>query len=160
MNQQDYRGHTALHSASRLGYRSVVDHLLRSEAQVDLQLEFGVTTLMLAAEYGQPDIVSLLLASGAAVDQSDKMGWTALHYAARHGQSDVVPVLLQGGADPMAKDNSGITPLEEAKRMRDNFSVSEIRKKGLSNTIQLLMAATYFKQLSLNNGPPLLFKKK
>jgi ankyrin repeat protein len=100
-------------------HASVVEQLLRANADPDQALPGGVTPLMLAAALGLPDIAGRLLKQGANVARVDEQGLSALHCAALHAFTArdrqralaLFDLLLPAELSPDATTNAGHTPL-------------------------------------------------
>ncbi len=108
----------SLIEASRTGRSDVVKLLLDNGAQVDLQDNYGASSLMLASQNGHSDVVKLLLDSGAR----DNNRSSSLMLARKNGHSDVVKLLYPPSL-PLTQSSSHINrvtqyenPINEAKR--------------------------------------------
>ena len=76
---RDEDGFTPLHLAAANGYKSMVEFLLTTKADVNAKDNAGSTPLHQAAADGEhSDIVELLLAHKADVNAADKQGLTPL----------------------------------------------------------------------------------
>ena len=64
-------------------------------AEVNVQNEFGFTSLALAAKYGHTPMVRLLLSYGAAIDARNVDGFTALILASEAGHVPMVRLLTR-----------------------------------------------------------------
>jgi cytohesin len=100
--------------AAEKGQLMVVQYLLGSGADVNLNSRTRGTALCQAAGRGHLAIVELLLKHGAAVDAPEASGETPLHRAAGAGFKSVVEALLAAGADVNARTERGWTPLHSA----------------------------------------------
>ncbi len=107
-------GDTALITAIRSGYLSVVQVLLAHHADVNAKSPGDITPLHLAAQKGYADIAGLLITNGADVNAADKNGYTPLYGAATAGNTPVMEVLMARKADVNARANDGKTPLYAA----------------------------------------------
>jgi ankyrin repeat protein len=108
----DTDGRTPLSHAAELGLAEIVQLLLDSNADINLEDKRGQTPLLWATQNGRENIVSELLASaGVDVDHSDSNGRAALSYAAELGYASVVQTLVSAHAYVNSKDNTGRTPL-------------------------------------------------
>ncbi|KAL5042243.1 hypothetical protein BDW71DRAFT_200726 [Aspergillus fruticulosus] len=107
----------ALHTACKLGYRSITEILLNI-CKVNVPDGEGYTALHHAANGGHTEICELLLsAKGVDVDACSRSRCTPLWLAASNGYERVVSVLLDKGANIEAKDGSHLqTPLSRAAR--------------------------------------------
>ena len=93
---------------------SMVDLLLKANADPNLQLKDGATPLILASELGYTDIVRLLIQANADPNLPLADGSSAIHTASRKGYSDVVRVLLGANVDPNCQTKMGDTALSTA----------------------------------------------
>jgi len=104
---------TPLHIAAGRGYKSVVELLIESKADINAKNGQGQTPLHIAAAFGHDSVVELLLARGADIGAKDGNARTPLHLAAAK-QLSTAKLLLQHGADVNAAGPSKFTPLFEA----------------------------------------------
>ena len=114
VSSRDENGFTPLHLAAANGYKSMVEFLLTTKADVNAKDNAGSTPLhqAAAADGEHSDIVELLIAHKADVNAADKQGLTPLHYALLADNPAVAMALLNHGANPNVKDNkAGHTPL-------------------------------------------------
>ncbi len=81
VDARDYREHTALMKASRIGHRDIVVELLDKGADVNARSYVGRTPLMFAVEHGSVDVVKELLARGADPMMVNSKGESALDFA-------------------------------------------------------------------------------
>ena len=107
-DKQDNNGVTALCFASQGGHSGVIDILLKSGADPNIELKDGRRALMSASEKGHSEV---LLKRGADPNIQKKNGWTALMSACKNSHSEVVQLLLNGGADPNIQKKDGATAL-------------------------------------------------
>lgn len=130
-----YGGRSLLHYAAAAGCVEVVEEILRSGTDADVQDRGGHTALYAVAngcagETG-PEIVRLLVRAGADVNACGGVTRaTPLHMAARRGFVEVAEALLDCGADVAARDRSGVTPLERAVRCRKQGVAELLRARG------------------------------
>ena len=109
---------------------SIVDLLLKADADPNLQLKDGVTPLHMACQSGYIDIVRLLIQANANTNlRLLSNGCSALHVASLRGHSDVVRILLDAKANPSLQADNGSTPLYLASQC------------GHANIVGLLLAA-------------------
>jgi hypothetical protein len=107
---RDKHGVPLLCLAARGKHRAVVEILLNSGADIDLQSEDrGYSPLMDAAQTGSADLVRLFLEKGAKPDLAGKDGQTALVVSVGRNDVDAVKLLLSGGASPDLSDKLGLT---------------------------------------------------
>ncbi|MES0488637.1 MAG: ankyrin repeat domain-containing protein [Leptospirales bacterium] len=100
LNHTDRSGDTALHLAASRGHLEVVQLLVASGANVNVQnLHRKSSPLHNAAYNGHLGIVEYLLKNNAEVDIADNSGQTPLSFAARQGKLNVFKELLRHGAD-------------------------------------------------------------
>ena len=86
---------TALHIASKNGYKDIVETLLGLGASPAVLSKDNKTALFLAAEAGHLECVHLLLMFGASINQMNgEKKETAIHIAAEKGHRKVVEQLL------------------------------------------------------------------
>jgi len=113
INASEGGGSTPLVKAAAQGQLMVVQYLLKSGADVNLE-SHATTALCEAAGRGHLAIVELLLKHGTAVDAQDGSGETPLHKAAGAGFKSVAEALLAAKADVNARNARGDTPLHRA----------------------------------------------
>lgn len=107
---KDESGQTPLHVAAQMGDVEVVELLLQSAKDINVQDETGVTPLHLAS---QKDVAELLLAKKANVNARNNMDQTPLHYA-------VTPDILGSIEDPTVRESDAATRLELIKFLIEN----------------------------------------
>lgn len=120
VDTRDKKGVPILCLAVRAGNRAIVDLLLDSGSDVNVQSEDrGNSPLMDAAANGNCAIIGDLLEAGAALDLLSKDGQTALIIAV--GKNDVASstLLLEAGADPELTDKLGLSARKYAKLFHD-----------------------------------------
>ncbi|KAG9390901.1 Ankyrin repeats (3 copies) [Carpediemonas membranifera] len=88
-----------LANAARLGYTSIVIHLLRAGADVNERVLRRATPLHFASAENRPACVRLLLQAGCDVNARDRRGSTAVFMAAEKGHFYVIKMLIAAGAD-------------------------------------------------------------
>lgn len=134
VNQQDFKGQTALHFATSFADIDIVNVLLEKGAKIDICDFRGKTSLMGAMMYRRKDMVKLLLDKGANVNKitvNDKL--TPLHFAVMMGDVEVLELLLKRGANPKANAKLSripTTPLALSEKILQNF---ESHKKWLDS---------------------------
>jgi len=101
-----------IHYAAQKGNEKIVELLLQSGANANVEDANGKTPLYWAAKKGHQKVVNILLSS-KSVDVNYKTVWgmTALHEAARGGNTDALETLLGRGAEVDCRDIDGRTPL-------------------------------------------------
>lgn len=105
-------GQTALWWAASLGYRDVVDGLIRRGAGIDAGERHGPTPLVNACVAGEVEVVRMLLAAGADPSARVSDGRAVLDLAVRGGRPEILAMLLEAGADP--NGHPGARPLISA----------------------------------------------
>ena len=145
VHKTDDEGWTALHWACVMGLDKVVEALIDSESQVDVQgrpssatraaitryyrsfiifgfifafsphFAAGPTPLMVAAYEGHAEVVKKLILAGANVDMQDALGDTALHLAATRNHIQCGILLAEAGASVRTKNNLFQSPLNLTK---------------------------------------------
>ncbi|KAL2874722.1 hypothetical protein SGCOL_010096 [Colletotrichum sp. CLE4] len=108
------RGDRAVHVAAREGFLLVLDRIIASGADVNVQNTAQDTALHQALNRRQIPTSLALLSSGASWKIRNANGTTVLHTAVRISAYMVVQYLLDKGADPNARDKWGQTPLFKA----------------------------------------------
>ena len=137
VNTQTNFGDTAMMQAIRKNltddHVEIVQILLKSGANVDLQNHSGLTPLMKVAELSEGDaatIVEHLLQKGAAPDARDNEGRTALMRAIHGGSRTTQELLIDQGADLEARDALGVTALIFAAGYSDPNTVEFLLDRG------------------------------
>lgn len=92
--------------------KRIIEKLIESGADVNLQNEAGKTPLMLAAFAGKLISIKELKHHGARFDLKDKGGSTALHWAVDGGNIEIIEFMIKQGGDVNWKDDQNSwTPL-------------------------------------------------
>jgi len=116
------------------GQVEAVEILANAGADVNEQLDNGITTLMLMAILGQADAVHVLLEAGADVNAANNAdGGTALIFAVYGGSTETVSALIEAGADVNMTDagtgnGDGRTALSYAEE-KNRPDLAEILKQ-------------------------------
>ncbi|MDD5175687.1 MAG: ankyrin repeat domain-containing protein [Sterolibacterium sp.] len=113
VNTTDRSGNTLLMMAARNDDHSMVEFLLRNNANSLIKNKYGDSALMLASLRGNLKSVIALVAAGAEIDPE---GWTPLIYAAFEGHAEIVRYLLTKDVDIDAQSENGTTALMAASR--------------------------------------------
>ena len=123
-------GTTALMIACCHGNTGIVQLLIKSNANLNLQTNIGWTGLMYATLLGKNEILNLLLQHKADVNiKKHSNGHTALTYACITGNEPVVKLLIKNLADVNIKGNDGATPLYIASQNGHLPVVEQLLKK-------------------------------
>jgi len=122
VNQQNFKGQTALYWASMRGdLISLVDILLENGANPNISDVDGVSPLHIACANGNINIVYRLVKSGAFLNIQDEEMETALHYAVRDGQLETVIFLInECKIDMFIKNEDGESALDLAECLCDS----------------------------------------
>ncbi len=132
-NVPDHNGWTALHAAAERADALILEALLESGGNPDLQDADGRTPLILAALFPYDELrsqlaIRYLLRSGAEPDLADTWGRTPLFAVAiNHQQPTSARDLLAAGADPNKQDPAGITPLHAAVHSESKLSADLVQ---------------------------------
>ncbi|KAK1145668.1 hypothetical protein N8T08_003904 [Aspergillus melleus] len=103
-------GHTPLMMAAMLGRTRILELLLKSGANVNLEDDKKWTPLFWAVSNGREKAVELLLKeSKTGVDHQDKYGRTPFSLAAEHSFIRIMNLLINHGGDPHIPDGEGHT---------------------------------------------------
>jgi len=103
-----------LHEAIRQHNTSLLDQLLSSGGNVNLQADFGKTLLHIAIQEDQWNIVDTLLAKRADPKINNEGGVTTLHFAAAVGNREGMQKLVGLKLPVDATNKNGKTPLHVA----------------------------------------------
>jgi ankyrin repeat protein len=115
----DY-GVTPLYLACTNKSSAMVELLLKANADPNIDMWSGETSLMNCAKRGAVDAVIAMISAGADVNATEmEKGQSVLMWAAAGGHADVVKTLLDNGAEVKAVSNNGFTPLLFAARSGD-----------------------------------------
>lgn len=117
----DYIGETPLQSAIGVSNLSLVNFLLKHEADPNVPVDDGYTCLLTAIDTesvspADTDIVESLIAAGADIHETGTNGWTPLHMAAARGNVPAAQLLIAAGAhvNRRTEIDASETPLMEA----------------------------------------------
>ncbi|KAL7949484.1 ankyrin repeat-containing domain protein [Trichoderma barbatum] len=124
-------GLPALHIASKLGYRDIIEILLKL-CDVNNVDQDGCTPLHYAASRGHTEVARLLLLQKEIkLDVNSKFQCTPLWIAASNGHEGVVSLLIENGANVEVKDSvDGRSPLSSAVKNGRYLMVGLLLEKG------------------------------
>ena len=113
---KDRQGGTAMLRAVDRGSYEVIETILRSDMEIDLNIwdDNGRGLMHSASVNGHSRIIRLLRENGLELNSQDKNGITPLHDASSSGRLEVTETLLDLGADSSIKDKYGRTALTVA----------------------------------------------
>jgi len=114
VNTQDDRSYTALHIASYLGHKEVVEILIANGGDISLEDNDGRSPLHCAVCHKHKPVTEVLIANKANVNAKDKTSQTALLFAASVGQHEIAELLITKGAEVNIGNKDGQTPLHLA----------------------------------------------
>ncbi len=162
-NARNGKGTTLLHNAAKIGFKELVQHLIKDGANVvirdgrkrtplhyaatkevaallmlDINAidESGNTPLHLAVDRGSQDIAELLIANGASVNARNEKGQTPLYRAIAIGHNEIAALLINNGTDVNNIDGSGTTPLHKAAHYGNVKILKLLIAKGAEINIQ------------------------
>lgn len=110
INAKHVDGESLLTLAAEQGYSKIVEFLLQSGADPNLQGNNGAA-LHLAATEGYEEIVKLLLLYHADPNIQSANGETPLHWAATRNHLKIMELLISFNIDPNIKNRQGFTAL-------------------------------------------------
>ena len=113
INERSGRGGTALHTASFMRGKDMVELLIGAGADINSIDNRGETPLHWASQ--EVEVVKLLIASGADVNKKCNDGCTPIFNAVIHGSTDVIELLIDSGADVNIRDKNGMTAFDHAR---------------------------------------------
>mmetsp|Transcript_38742 Transcript_38742/g.60431 ORF Transcript_38742/g.60431 Transcript_38742/m.60431 type:complete len:111 (-) Transcript_38742:60-392(-) len=93
----DKDGWFALFAASKEGYSSVVEALIKGGCGLDLRGRGGNTSVMTASFFGQSEVVARLIEGQADLNLTNQKGETALDRALGSGSQGVEELLRVAG---------------------------------------------------------------
>lgn len=93
----------------KLGNITKVQELIDQGVDLNIQDEYGYTSLIWAASYSKPDMVKLLLDAGANKDITDIDKHNALYWANYYGHPEVIDLLNKNldGKQTLTKKKKG-----------------------------------------------------
>ncbi|MEG4228888.1 ankyrin repeat domain-containing protein [Microcoleus sp. N9_B2] len=140
-NARNGKSTALLHNAAKIGFKELVQQLIKDGANVAIRDDYrrtplhyaatkevaallmldinaidqsGDTPLHLAVDRGSQDIAELLIANGARVNVRNAKGQTPLYRAIAIGHNEIAALLINNGTDVNNIDGSGTTPLHKA----------------------------------------------
>ena len=115
IDMTDADGRTPLIWASWKGDIAAVEQLIQAKADLNIQIDAGMTALMAASISGSTKCLELLSTADADPSRVNSQGWNALHYAAfYHNRDRNIKILIEKGCDMNVRDAYGTTPLAHA----------------------------------------------
>ena len=102
---------STLHMAVLSGQLKMVNMVLNSGVDIDVEDELEITPLFQAAAAGLRQICELLIEKGANINKRSKTGETPLFIASQEGHTDVVKLLLGHACKVDECRNDGSSPL-------------------------------------------------
>ena len=112
---------------------SIVKHLLKNGAHVNLQDNIGWSALMMASHWGHAEIAKVLIEHGAQMNLQDDDGWSDLMIASHWGHAEIAKVLIELGAEMNLQDNDGWSAL----MMASGEGHAEIAKVLIEHSAQM-----------------------
>ncbi|EKG09689.1 hypothetical protein MPH_13211 [Macrophomina phaseolina MS6] len=106
---------TALHIASRRGWKTAAERLVAEGADVDARTHMEETPIFCAAFKSRWDCVKTLHKLGASLHSTGYTGISILYMAAEDGNYDMLAYLLNNGCDATVTTNNGVSPLMVAR---------------------------------------------
>ena len=97
MSAKTEQGEGLIHFASKNGYSTIVENLIKNGVVVDSKGKLNQTPLNLALQYENLEMAKILIQNGANVNSFHMME-TPLHWAAKFGKVEVAKFLLHHGA--------------------------------------------------------------
>ncbi|MEG4517237.1 MULTISPECIES: ankyrin repeat domain-containing protein [unclassified Microcoleus] len=162
-NARNGKSRALLHNAAKIGFKELVQQLIKDGANVAirdsakrtplhyattkevaalLMLDInaidqsGNTPLHLAVDRGSQDIAELLIANGARVNVRNENGQTPLYRAIAIGHNEIAALLINNGTDVNNIDGSGTTPLHKAAHYGNVEILKLLIAKGAEINIQ------------------------
>ncbi len=152
--------YSVLACAVARGHANIVDHLLRSGADVNAVNKQGWSALMFAAYFGKKDIVSTLLTAGAEPNlRTTDTGKTALNFAAERNHPQVIrAIVVEEDADMNTCDSHGWTPLMNVcKYSKDDVNtVTALLNRGACIDVASRYGWTALMRAAEANNPEIL----
>lgn len=114
INEKDNLGETLLYKAVLYNNVEVVNLLLASQADPNIEDMMSANPLCLAVRNNNKDLVKVLLNAHAHVNVQEGYEQTPLHLAIKKNFIDIAELLIQAKADLTIQDDLGRTPLHLA----------------------------------------------
>ncbi len=152
---------TPLHIAAKRGSQSIVQRLLKIDANVTLQDRNGFTPLMTAIKSEQntttAQLIDYMRLKNISLDAArDNNGWTALHLAAQSWSATGAALLINGGADVNSLTPDGNTPLHLAIRSARLENIRLMAARGGDLTLANKTGATALDLAKETNRPDIV----
>ncbi|KAK4314139.1 hypothetical protein Pmani_014558 [Petrolisthes manimaculis] len=123
--------YSALYLAARNGDLQIVNHLVNSGCNINIQTSWGVTPLLVATYWGHIEVVKYLLSNGGDPNIQQIEGYTVLHKAVYYNHPTIVDALIKrGDFDINIKSNNSYTALMLAVRNGDVKMVTKLIDNG------------------------------
>ena len=110
--------------------------LLDQGINVNIQDDYGWTSLHFACRYNRVEIVKLLLDNGINANIQDNHGWTPLHWVCVCNSVEAAKLLLNNGTNINMQNNYGTTPLHFACENNSVEIVKLLMDNGANVNIQ------------------------
>ncbi|SCB63976.1 unnamed protein product [Fusarium graminearum] len=114
IDARDADGDTALHNATRRGFKRVALKLFSVGADVSVVNDSGNQPLHIACFKGLFWFAKELVNRGADIEAGDKHSQSPLFIASWEGHADIVELLLQHNAETKVLNVNGVTPMSMA----------------------------------------------
>ena len=130
INYKDTNGYSALHYACDEGNYKIVEILLNSNCDPNLENNEKKTGLHLSSKHGYFDISKLLLENGALINVKDSEKNTPLHYVCMNNHLELLNYYLTKFPRADEKNIYGNTPLD----LTNNIEIKKILENYLGNS--------------------------
>ena len=131
-NARNGKGTTLLHNAAKIGFKELVQQLIKDGANVAIRDSYKRTPLHYATT---KEVGALLMLDINAIDQS---GNTPLHLAIQDDRPEIVSFLIANGAKVNVKNRNGETPLHIAvfnKRVAMSNNMQNINMQNIERLL-------------------------
>ena len=105
-------GCTALHYAAQNGFPDIVEFILNTGVNPDLEDTEDWTPLHYTCDQGHLEVAKILIDGSAGVNTRTIQGHTPVFLAAQSGHVEVLRFLLASGGDPSVREEEGWAPLQ------------------------------------------------